>query len=153
LPHSSVEVCEKRRRKAKDLPLAFAGSKGLICNLLDFRPVTQICDDIGAHECETLPGSMQSDPQFHDLIENHIRDLPLGRAGELDELAAAQSQRHFVLIRFKPTALLPYEVSDDHVAAFSFELATRFRAEVLGLRGKADEQPIALLVAQLRENI
>ena len=96
---------------------------------------------------------MQCDSQPHDLVENTVRNFPLRGARQLDKTSAPQRQRYLILIRFKDAALLSHEVADYHVASLGFEFPARFRLQVLGFGGEADQQPVALFAPQFGEDV
>ena len=79
--------------------------------------------------------------------------LRIWRVWERDFAAVAKEQRDDIRVRVEAGAFLRHVVGDDHVRALARELGARIFGDVVGLRGKAHQDAVALRRAQLGENV
>ncbi len=88
----------------------------------------------------------------HNLIENALRNFPLGSLGNIDDLVVS-NDGHRVAIGVEADALAGHVVDYDGVELFGSQLLARIFEDILGFRGKADDDLRLLAERNLLEDI
>ena len=70
-----------------------------------------------------------------------------------EPLPGTEHENDFIVVRPKPDVVTADDIADDHIAVLRLKLTARFLDEILRLGGKADQELIALFLADFRENI
>ena len=87
------------------------------------------------------------------LVQDLIGDHTFRRLVQPQILSGALNQQDLVLFRLETDSALRNQISYHHVAILRFEFSPGFRYQVLGLRGKPDQELIFFAPADLGEDV